>query len=109
MSENLMAKTCVPCKGGIPPLAQEAAEKLLAQTEGWELEDNAHHIFRQVAVSNFVEALEFVNKVGGLAEREGHHPDIKLGWGYAIIFIYTHKIDGLHENDFILAAKINQI
>ena len=109
MSEDLTAKICEPCRGGIPPLSQEDAENFLDQTEGWTLEGDAHHLFRRFEFSDFAHALPFVNKVGALAEQEGHHPDITFGWGYVEITIFSHEIDGLHENDFILAAKINQI
>ena len=109
MSEDLTAKICAPCRGGIPPLLSEEAEKLLTQAAGWALEGDAHHIFRRFKFGDFADALAFVNMVGALAEQEGHHPDITFGWGYVEITIFSHEIDGLHENDFILAAKINQI
>ena len=109
MVEALTSKVCVPCQGGIPPLDISGAEKLQAQTPGWELKEGVRHIYRRFEFNNFLESLNFVNKVGQLAEEEGHHPDIEFGWGYAGIIIFTHKINGLHENDFILAAKINQL
>ena len=109
MSEDLTAKICAPCRGGIPPLPREGAEKLLTQAAGWTLEGDAHHIFRRFKFGNFADSLAFVNMVGALAEQEGHHPDITFGWGYVEITIFSHEIDGLHENDFILAAKINQL
>ena len=109
MVENLTSRVCVPCKGGVPALLIREAEELLTQTPGWELKDDAHHLYNRFEFDNFLESLSFVNKVGQLAEAEGHHPDIEFGWGYAGIKIYTHKINGLHENDFILAAKINEL
>jgi 4a-hydroxytetrahydrobiopterin dehydratase len=105
---GLTEKTCVPCQGGVPPLGQQEAESYLAQTPGWELQDGKR-IERTYKFKNFREALGFVDRVGGLAEEEGHHPDITFGWGYATVSLHTHKIKGLHENDFIMAAKINQL
>jgi len=106
---SLSEKVCVPCQGGMPPLSPEDAETYCAQTPEWSLMQDATRISRSFKFADFVEAQSFVNKVGDLAEVEGHHPDISFGWGYADIVIYTHKIKGLHENDFILAAKIDQI
>jgi 4a-hydroxytetrahydrobiopterin dehydratase len=105
---GLTEKTCVPCRGGVPPLAEGEAKSFLAQTPGWELREGKQ-IERTYKFKNFREALGFVDRVGGLAEEEGHHPDINFGWGYAKISLHTHKIKGLHENDFIMAAKINQL
>ena len=105
---SLTAKSCIPCRGGIPPLSQKEAEKLLSEVPGWELRDNATKIERTFKFGDFVSALNFVNKVAELAESEGHHPDISFGWGYCHILFYTHKIGGLHENDFIMAAKVSQ-
>lgn len=102
-------KTCVPCQGGIPPLTPEEADKLLAEAPKWKLLENSTRLQRNYAFDNFVDALAFVNKVGDLAEAEGHHPDITFGWGYCTIVFYTHKINGLHENDFIMAAKTNNL
>ena len=104
---SLTAKQCVPCKGGIPPLNRDEAKSYLIETPGWELAEDAARIHRNFKFKNFVSALEFVNRVGDLAEKEGHHPDFRFGWGYCEITLYTHKIKGLHENDFIMAAKIN--
>ncbi len=105
----LEKKTCVPCQGGIPPLTVEEAKKLLIEAPKWKLIDNSTKIQRHFAFDNFVDALTFVNKLGELAETEGHHPDITFGWGYCHVVFYTHKINGLHENDFIMAAKTNQL
>ncbi len=106
---TLLQKTCVPCKGGIPPLEKEEADELLQKVHDWQMADGEHHITRTFKFNNFVSALDFVNKVGKLAEDEGHHPDITFGWGYATVVLYTHKIKGLHENDFIMAAKTEQL
>jgi 4a-hydroxytetrahydrobiopterin dehydratase len=106
---SLSQKTCTPCRGGIPPLTSSEAEVLLPQAQGWQLLENGTRIERRFEFRNFVAALAFVNRVGDLAEQEGHHPDITFGWGYANILFYTHKIGGLHENDFIMAAKVNEL
>lgn len=109
MTTTLAQKTCTPCRGGIPPLDSEAAEEYLRDTPGWKLLDDGHRIERSFRFSNFRQALDFVQQVGELAEEEGHHPDIAFGWGSATISLQTKKIKGLHENDFILAVKINAI
>mgnify|MGYP001569451576 CR=1 FL=1 len=100
---------CVPCEGGVPPLRGEELEKLKAQLDeeasGWELRD-AKHLEKTFKFEDFKSALEFVNKVGAIAESEGHHPNINLGWGFAKVMLWTHAIDGLSDNDFFLAAKI---
>lgn len=106
---KLSQKGCVPCRGGTPPLSTEQAQELLAQAPGWCLTDGNSHLERRFSFKNFVEALGFVNRIGDIAEREGHHPDICMGWGYVNVVYYTHKIGGLHENDFIMAAKTNQL
>ena len=106
---SLTQKTCIPCQGGIPPLSPEEAKNLLDQVPGWTLTDASDRLNRKITFDDFVAALDFVNKVGALAEEEGHHPDISFGWGYADIVLFTHKIQGLHENDFIMAAKINEL
>jgi 4a-hydroxytetrahydrobiopterin dehydratase len=109
MAEALIEKTCTPCRGGVPPLTREEAEAFLAQAPQWTLMDEAHRIERTFRFRNFLEALEFVQQVGQLAEAEGHHPDISFGWGYATVSLRTKKIKGLHENDFIIAAKIDRL
>ena len=103
---DLASRECVPCRGGVPPLKGDEIRKLLPQLEGWEAVDE-HHLKRTFKFSNFRESQNFVNRVGDLAEEQGHHPDICFGWGQAEITIWTHKIDGLTESDFILAAKID--
>ena len=108
MTANFAEKTCTPCRGGIPPLTRDEAESLHAQAPDWQLVDDAHRIERTFRFRNFREALSFVQQVGELAETEGHHPDISFGWGYATVSLRTKKIKGLHENDFIMAAKIDR-
>ena len=109
MPDNLTDKTCVPCKGGTAQLTRREAETLLSDIPGWELKEDATQLYRSYKFDNFQNTLDFVNKVGTIAEKEEHHPDIEFGWGYANILVFTHRINGLHENDFILAAKINAI
>jgi 4a-hydroxytetrahydrobiopterin dehydratase len=108
---DLAGKTCVPCRGGVPPLkGQELSEiyRRLPQWAHWKVVDE-HHVTRTFAFSDFKQALDFVNKVGALAEEQGHHPDIRLAWGKAEITLWTHKVDGLTESDFIMAAKIDRL
>ena len=109
MTETLAQKKCTPCRGGIPPLTLAEAEHFRSQTPNWELRDDCHRIERTFHLSNFRAALDFVRDVGDLAETEGHHPDVSFGWGYATISLRTKKIKGLHENDFIMASKIDRI
>ncbi|MDH3198052.1 MAG: 4a-hydroxytetrahydrobiopterin dehydratase [Candidatus Krumholzibacteria bacterium] len=104
----LAGKHCVPCRGGVPPLRGEAVERLRVQLgEGWRVVDE-HHLEKAYAFPDFARALAFTNRVGEIAEAEGHHPDILLAWGKVALTIWTHKIDGLTESDFILAAKADQ-
>lgn len=108
MSE-LANRKCVPCRGGVPPMAADAANELLRQLSvDWKIVAN-HHLERDFKFPDFKTALEFVNRVGEIAEREEHHPDIHLAWGKVKVVIWTHKIDGLTESDFILAAKIDEV
>ena len=109
MAGTLAEKVCTPCRGGVPPLAPEEAARYLGQVPGWELADDARLIRRTFRFGNFREALAFVHAVGELAEAEGHHPDVCFGWGYAAVSLRTKKIEGLHENDFIMAAKIDRV
>ena len=106
---DITEKSCVPCRGGIDPLEAAPAQQLLASAPGWELLDGATKLSRKFELGDFVAALDLVNKIGELAESEGHHPDISFGWGYCNVLLYTHKISGLHQNDFIMAAKINEL
>jgi len=105
---DLASKTCVPCKGGTLPLVGAALQPLLEQLDGWEVV-REHHLRRELKFPDFAAALAFVNRVGEIAEQEGHHPDIYFTWGKARVEIWTHKIDGLTESDFVLAAKIDRI
>ncbi len=105
---GLSSKECVPCRGGVPPLPREEIAKLLPELSGWEVVMD-HHLKKNYKFADFRESLAFVNRVGELAEEQGHHPDICFGWGQAEISIWTHKINGLTESDFILAAKIDQL
>jgi 4a-hydroxytetrahydrobiopterin dehydratase len=107
MSE-LAQLTCVPCRGGVPPLTPEQIRPLQKQVPQWNVV-NSHHVERQFSFPDFKTALDFVVRVGNLAEEQGHHPDIFLAWGKVSITIWTHKIDGLTESDFILAAKIDRL
>lgn len=106
---ELSNKKCVPCQGGIEPLKGAALEPFKAQIHPeWDIIDQ-HHLEKTFKFKNFKQALAFVNAVGELAESEGHHPEITFTWGRATIRIWTHKINGLHPNDFILASKIDKI
>lgn len=105
---DLASKTCVPCRGGVPPLKGKELQELAKQVPGWTVV-NEHHIKKAFTFPDFRQALAFVNRVGELAEEQGHHPDILLTWGKAEITTWTHKIDGLTESDFILAAKIDKL
>lgn len=106
---DLASKQCVPCRGGVPPLAGAERDALLAELgHGWRVVDG-HHLEKEYAFPDFQTALAFTNRVGALAEREGHHPDIHLAWGKVRLTVWTHKIDGLTESDFVLAAKAEQL
>ena len=105
----LTKSQCTPCQGGVEPLQSKAIEKLLKQLpDGWQV-INEHHLEKEYKFKNFIQALAFVNKVGKLAESQSRHPDIYLAWGRVKLTVWTHKVDGLHENDFILAAKIEEL
>jgi 4a-hydroxytetrahydrobiopterin dehydratase len=105
---DLATKNCVPCRGGTPPLKGEALAALASRVPQWKVA-NEHHITRAFKFPDFVQALAFVNRVGELAEQQGHHPDILLAWGKAEITLWTHAVNGLSESDFIMAAKIDQL
>jgi 4a-hydroxytetrahydrobiopterin dehydratase len=107
--EKLASKSCVPCRGGVEPLSPEAAHGLLPGAQGWRLEENATRLVHRFEFRDFVEAMKFLNRVADVAEREGHHPDIAVHWNKVDLTLWTHKIGGLHENDFIMAAKINRL
>ena len=105
---DLSEKTCIPCRGGVPPLKGDELKALSAQVPGWSVVDE-HHLRREFKFPDFASALVFVDRVGALAEKQGHHPDINLAWGQVEITLWTHKINGLTESDFILAAKITRL
>ena len=108
---NLKDKKCVPCEGGVIPFDISEIHKYQKKVDGWDiLKDMKEKFFlnKRFNFNNFIESQEFINKVGEISEVEGHHPDISFGWGYAEIKITTHAIEGLSENDFILAAKIDE-
>ena len=107
--DQLDNMSCTPCKGGVDPLALDQIRFYMTQLSGeWQLIDN-HHLERTFPFKNFKQALEFTNQIGEIAESQGHHPDIFLSWGKVKVSIWTHKIGGLHRNDFILAKKIESI
>ena len=111
MSE-LADKKCIPCEGGIPSFDTNEIHKYLKKVDGWDVksdESKIYYLIKKFKFKNFLESQNFVNKVAQIAEQEGHHPDIWFGWGYAEIKIFTHAIKGLHESDFILAAKVDKI
>tara|TARA_B100000941_G_scaffold288625_1_gene265895 strand:- start:400 stop:714 length:315 start_codon:yes stop_codon:yes gene_type:complete len=100
---------CIPCKGGVPPLSEEESGAFLSQIhEDWEVVEN-HHLTRTWSFPDFALALEFTNQLGEICEQQNHHADFELGWGRVVSIIYTHKIDGLTESDFVLAAKFDTI
>jgi len=105
---ELSERQCVPCRGGVPPLKGDEIKNFLRQLDGWQVV-NEHHLEKTYPFNDFRESLHFVNRIGELAEAQGHHPDICFGWGKAEVKIWTHKIDGLTESDFVLAAKIDKL
>jgi len=105
---ELAERQCVPCRGGVPPLKGDEISSLSGQLNGWQV-INEHHLQKGYTFKDFRESLAFVDQVGQLAEEQGHHPDICFGWGKAEVTIWTHKIDGLTESDFVLAAKIDKL
>ena len=108
-TEPLARRACVPCRGGVPVLTREAAERLHIEVPDWTLEDEARRIERRFRFNTFEAAFAFVSRVADIAENQGHHPDISFGWGYATVSLQTHVIGGLHANDFIVAAKIDAL
>jgi len=106
-AKDLARMECVPCKGGVPALESDEIGRLADQVEGWRVVDN-HHIEKTYKFDDFAQALEFVNKVGAIAEDQDHHPEIWFTWGKVRVSVHTHAVDGLTENDFILAAKIDE-
>jgi len=109
---DLLNKKCVPCEGGVLPFDISEIHKYQKKVDGWDIlknEKKTFYLYKRYKFKNFLESQIFINKVGEISENEGHHPDISFGWGYAEIKITTHAIEGLSENDFILAAKIDQL
>ncbi len=109
MTEELATKTCTPCRGGIPPLSSAEVEAFRPKVPEWTVADGSSRIERTFRFRNFADAFAFVQNVAQLAESEGHHPDVGFGWGYVTVSFQTKKIKGLHENDFIMAAKLDEI
>ena len=105
---SLASRHCVPCRGGTPPLKGVELESFTRQLPDWRVIEE-HHLEKSYIFPDFESALEFINGIGAIAEQEGHHPDLCFGWGYVKITLYTHKIAGLSEGDFILAAKVDQL
>ena len=108
MPGDLSSQSCVPCRGGVSLLKGTTLAELAAQVPSWKVVSD-HHLERDLAFPDFASALAFTNRVGELAEKEGHHPDILLRWGRVTLTVFTHKIDGLTESDFVLAAKIDRL
>ena len=109
---DLADKKCIPCEGGIPSFDTKEIHKYLKKIDGWDVKSDdskIYYLIKEFKFKNFLESQNFVNKVSSIAESESHHPDVMFGWGYATIQIFTHKIKGLVESDFILAAKIDKI
>tara|TARA_Y100000741_G_scaffold201321_1_gene153079 strand:- start:210 stop:548 length:339 start_codon:yes stop_codon:yes gene_type:complete len=110
--EDLANKKCIPCEGGIPSFNIEEIHKYLKKVDGWDVKSDdqkTYYLIKEFKFGDFLKSIQFINKVGDIAETEGHHPDIWFGWGYAKIKIFTHAINGLHESDFVLAAKIDKL
>ena len=107
-TSDLAKKSCVPCKGGVPPLKGEPLARLHNELGGeWQLVEE-HHLEKNYSYSNWAEAMAFANRVSDIAEAQNHHPDLQVGWGKATVTIWTHKIDGLTESDFVFAAKVEE-
>ncbi|MBR79757.1 MAG: pterin-4-alpha-carbinolamine dehydratase [Euryarchaeota archaeon] len=106
---GLSEKDCTPCRGGVPPLSEEETGAFLTQiNEDWRIVDN-HHLTRSWEFPDFASAMSFTNLLGDVCEDQGHHADFELGWGRVVALIYTHKIDGLTESDFVLASKFDDV
>ncbi len=106
MVTELANKECVPCRGGTPPLSGDEVSHLLRELDGWTVEQE-YHLTRTYKLPDFAKSLAFVNRIGGIAEQQNHHPDIYLAWGKVRVEVWTHKINGLTESDFIFAAKVD--
>ena len=107
MNKPLSSEKCEPCNGNTPKLDYQEISKFLSELNEWSVNDNQEMIFKKFKFSNFNKALDFTTKIGKLSDKEGHHPDISLGWGYCLVMLHTHAIKGLSVNDFILASKID--
>jgi 4a-hydroxytetrahydrobiopterin dehydratase len=106
---DLASKTCIPCRGGVPPLTGASLRKLHDElANGWKVIEG-HHLEKQYRFEDFRAALDFTNRVGEMAEEQGHHPGVELSWGRVKLLVWTHRIDGLTESDFIWAAKADQL
>jgi 4a-hydroxytetrahydrobiopterin dehydratase len=109
MGSDLAAKQCIPCRGGVPPLAHDEIQELLVQLgRDWTVVDD-HHLHKEYRLEDFAGALALTNRIAAIAEEQNHHPDIYLAWGKVAITIWTHKIDGLTESDFVFAAKCEEV
>ena len=108
MSLDLADQKCIPCRGGVPSLSASEIELLLSHLDGWTVEDNKK-LIKSYAFKNFLEPIRFVNAITEVAETEGHHPDLCVRWGEVRVYLWTHKVDGLTESDFIMAAKIDNV
>ncbi len=106
---DLTRKRCVPCEGGVDPLSPARVRELLAQIDGWQAQETVREIWRDFSFPSFYETMAFVNALAWMAHHENHHPDLELGYGHCLVRYTTHAIDGLSENDFICAAKVNEI
>ena len=105
----LLDKICTPCNGGVPPLDSDVISRLISELESEWIINKLGHLYKEYSFNNFMDAINFANKIAEVAEKEAHHPDLTISWGKCIVSIWTHKINGLTENDFILAAKIEAI
>ena len=106
---GLDEKSCIPCRGGIPPMSADEAKQRLSDVPGWELIDDAEKLSRMFKFDDFIEAQDFAIRVGDISEAENHHPVVTYSWGWCKVVFYTHKIDGLHDNDFVMAAKVSAL
>ncbi len=107
MQAELAERKCVPCSGDTPPMTSEEIERLLPQLPGWQVEEGKK-LTKRFRFKNFVQAVDFVNRITPIAEEEGHHPDLYVRWGGVTVYLWTHAINGLSESDFIMAAKIDR-
>ena len=108
-ANELAQKKCVPCRGGTPPLSAEQAKTYLGAVPEWRVSADGKQISRTFTYKDFIQAMKFVNKVAEVAEEQGHHPDIHIHWNKVELVLWTHSIGGLHENDFVMAAKLDKV